>query len=251
MVITDHALALATHGTPVFPCRPDKRPYTSAGFKDATTNTTIITAWWTRWPDALVGVPTGIKFCVVDLDLQHKEACHWCDNNHQRLPVTRAHVTRSGGLHLLFQPNDKLKCSAGKLARGIDTRGLGGYVIWWPASGLEVLYAEPLTPVPSWIITELHSEPPREVVDRQLSTSLNTEHIERKLEGIIRTVATAPEGERNNVTYWAACRLAEMTAQAILNEDEALAIIIEAARRAGLPYREAERTARSAFRAWS
>jgi hypothetical protein len=81
-----------------------------------------------------------------------------------------------------------------------------------------------------------HSAPP-----------LNSEHAERKLDGIIRTIVNAREGERNHVTFWGARRLAEMVAQATLSQQEAIAIVVEAARRAGLPYREALRTARSAF----
>ena len=44
---------------PVFPCRADKKPYTEHGFKDASKNLEQIAEWWTKWPDALIGVPTG------------------------------------------------------------------------------------------------------------------------------------------------------------------------------------------------
>jgi Bifunctional DNA primase/polymerase, N-terminal len=244
------ALKLARKGVAVFPCGNDKRPLTRHGFKDATIDGATVNDWWTCWPDALIGVPTGIKFDVIDFDLQHEEACRWYNANRERLPRTRTHITRSGGRHLLFQPHDKLKCSAGKLARGVDTRGAGGYVIWWPTCGLEVLHGEELAPVPSWIIDELHVEPVRDVSHVKLPTSLSAEHAERQLDGIIRTIATAREGERNRVAFWGACRLAEMAAQALLSQDEAIAIAVEAAQRAGLPHNEALRTARSAFRAW-
>jgi putative DNA primase/helicase len=154
------ALKFARQGIAIFPCGADKTPLTRRGFKDATTDGATLHDWWTCWPDALIGVPTGIKFCVVDLDLQHEEARRWYDKNRERLPLTRAHVTRSSGRHLLFQPHDKLKCSAGKIARGVDTRGPGGYIIWWPATGLEVLHPDALAPVPDWLIDKLHVEPP-------------------------------------------------------------------------------------------
>jgi hypothetical protein len=56
------ALKLAARGIRVFPCKQDKTPHTERGFKDATCGEGIIADWWSRWPDALVGVPTGILF---------------------------------------------------------------------------------------------------------------------------------------------------------------------------------------------
>ena len=143
---------------PVFPCDNDKRPFTAHGFKDASTDPDVIRRWWTRWPNALIGVPTGIKFCVVDVDLQHPEAQEWYGR--ANLPVTRTHVTRSGGRHLLFRPHDEFRCSASKIWKHVDTRGLGGYIIWWPAEGLEVLHAGTVAEVPGWIIAKLNPPPP-------------------------------------------------------------------------------------------
>ena len=34
---------------PVFPCRPDKRPYTKYGFKDATNDITKIKNFWLKF----------------------------------------------------------------------------------------------------------------------------------------------------------------------------------------------------------
>ena len=69
-----------------------------------------------------------------------------------------------------------------------------------------------------------------------------------KLAGILRTIARAPEGQRNSITYSGACRLAEMVADGALSDSQALDLIIEAASRTGLPYAEATRTAKSALR---
>jgi hypothetical protein len=41
-------------------------------------------------------------------------------------------------LHLIFQHAAGLRCSAEKIAAGVDVRAIGGYVIWWPAAGLPV-----------------------------------------------------------------------------------------------------------------
>jgi hypothetical protein len=149
------ALTLARQGIRVFPCGKDKRPLTPNGFKDATTDPDVIHAWRTRWPDALIGVPTGDRFVVLDVDLQHVAAQEWHEQNRQRLPVTRTHATRSGGKHYLFAPNDKVKCGAGKIAPHIDTRGDGGYIIWWPACGFEVKNGSTLADFPADLIDAL------------------------------------------------------------------------------------------------
>src|SRR5262245_54518011 len=96
------ALKLARRDVPIFPCRADtKAPLTPHGFKDATTNPDLIHEWWTRWPEALIGAPTGIKFVVLDIDcVKHIDAAQWYGR--AILPLTRTHITRSGGRHLLF-----------------------------------------------------------------------------------------------------------------------------------------------------
>ena len=44
---------------PVFPCRPNKKPYTEHGFKDATMDIAEVKALWKQYPGALIGIPTG------------------------------------------------------------------------------------------------------------------------------------------------------------------------------------------------
>ena len=68
----------------------------------------------------------------------------------------------------------------------------------------------------------------------------------RKIEGIVGTIATAPEGQRNAILHWGACRLSELVHQSILTADDAFALAVEAGSRAGLPYAEASRTAKAA-----
>jgi len=122
-------LRLAERGIPVFPCSTiNKAPLISGGFKNATTDQALISEWCRIFPEALIGVPTGEGFVVIDADLQHAKAQQWYAR--ANLPPTRNHTTRSGGRHLLFRPDDRIRCSAGKLWPHIDTRGKGGYIIW-------------------------------------------------------------------------------------------------------------------------
>jgi Bifunctional DNA primase/polymerase, N-terminal len=241
------ALKLAFEGIPIFPCGGDKRPLTPHGFKSASADANLVHEWWTRWPNALIGVPTGMKFCVIDLDLLHVEAQAWYDEHRTHLPITRTHVTRSGGRHLIFGANSQVGCSTSKLAPHVDTRGTGGYIIWWPAHGFEVLHAQSLQHVPRWIIEALHGRP--KVVPYRPRRPLRPGGDQQeKLYGIIRSIARAREGNRNQMCFWGACRMAEMVAQGALTRDDAIELVIESASRAGLPRNEARRTAESAFR---
>ena len=54
---------------PVFPLKPHgKDPLTAHGYKDATVDEKQIREWAKKWPDANIGIPTGIRFWVLDID---------------------------------------------------------------------------------------------------------------------------------------------------------------------------------------
>ena len=240
----NEALLLAIEGSHCFPCATTKRPASPHGFKDATTDSDALRTLWLEYPGELIGVSTGSisGIDVLDIDVKHPEAKTWWQSNRHRFPRTRAHRTRSGGLHLLFKHDDGVRCTASKIALGVDTRAAGGYVIWWPANGLPILSDAPPASWPEWFLSELRpkvrpSTPVARVPDH---------HFIGKL---VHLVAGASEGERNSLTYWAACRAGEMVASGLLNPDAAAAVIAEAATRAGLPRAEAERTARSGIHA--
>ncbi len=252
-----NALRLAERGVPVFPCREDKAPLIgpdtdehgekiprTGGFYQATTDHQQVREWWSQWPDALIGVPTGPKFVVLDLDLQHSEARQWYDDNRARLPLTRQHITRRGGRHLLFRPHEAIRCTAGKIHAKVDTRGQVGFIIWWPSTGLEVQHAKVLAPVPDWILKSFVQP---EYVAQPIAVPATPEVAARQVEGIVRTIAAAPEGQRNHITFWGGCRLAEMTKAGLLERSTAIALAVEAAAHSGLSRFEAQRTLESAF----
>jgi hypothetical protein len=141
----------------------------------------------------------------------------------------------------LFRHRPGIRCSAGRIAPGVDVRGDGGYLIWWPAAGLAVLRDAPLAPWPEWLRVKLSS------LQRPRIPHITVPD-DHALARLVRLVAGAREGERNDLTYWAACRAGEMVASGLLGAETAAAVIAEAATRAGLPRAEAERTACSGIR---
>jgi putative DNA primase/helicase len=242
--LVEHALRLAKRGVPVFPCVVEnKAPLTPHGFRDASTDLHTIRRWWTQWPCALIGVPTGEKFVVVDADLQHPQAQDWFAS--AGLPATRTHVTRSGGRHLLFRPHAQVRCTVGKIWPHVDTRGHGGFIIWWPACGFDVLHRDMLVPVPDWIVQALQPRQAQRPSQGRMSIGKNPEGM---IAGIIRAVARARAGERNQLTFWGACRLAELVIQNRIDRSTAIDLIVEAASRTGISRTEALRAAQSAFR---
>lgn len=151
------ALYYARQGIPVFPCSPkDKAPLVGAdkdeagepivgtgGFYKATTDKATITAWWAKWPNAMIGMPTGPAsgIDVLDLDLDIKKGKDgfaavpdWKD----RSPV----ITRTprGGVHLWFKSDGTIPSTSDGIALGVDTRGTGGYAILPPSRNGSAAY---------------------------------------------------------------------------------------------------------------
>src|SRR5262249_54664352 len=228
------ALALASKFL-CFPCRRDKAPTCPHGFKDASRDAATLQQLWTNYPGPLIGVPTGAVSGIdaLDIDAKHAQAREWWAANRVRLPPTRVHRTRSAGLHCVFQHTAGLSCSVGRVARGVDVRADGGYIIWWPAIGLPVLHDTQPAPWPQWLQQMLQSplqqappEPPHRVVPD-----------DRRIRRILERLEAAAEGERNNLAHWAACRFAEMLGPQ-LTYDDAHALIVAAAVRARLAYPE-------------
>jgi hypothetical protein len=136
--LMDAALAYAAKGIPVFACGKDKKPFRgSHGFKDATTDPKQIEQWWSARPYAMIGMPTGKAsgFDVLDLDAKGGKNGFAHVADWERLTPTIV-MTPSGGAHLYFKA-DGVTCSADKIARGVDTRGDGGYVILPPSPGYQ------------------------------------------------------------------------------------------------------------------
>lgn len=112
--------------------KPGKHPVTSCGVKDATTDRKKIEQWWTENPDANIGIATGkiSNLIVLDIDGQEgKKSLAELIKKHGRLPRTVRAKTGKGE-HRYFRPgNAPVLNSVGRLGKGIDIRGDGGYVV--------------------------------------------------------------------------------------------------------------------------
>jgi hypothetical protein len=233
------ALEYARAGIPVFPCNPlDKKPLTPHGFKDATTDEAQIRAWWTQWPNAMIGAPTGPAsgFWVVDTD---KDPAKNIDGEAmlahlvaQRgpIPETLMTVTPRGGKHRIFtwDSNVDIRNSTSKIGPGIDVRGNGGYVCWPPSkssAGGEYRWvqnnASQAIPAPLWLIA---------LAKATKAKAWAKAALEREC----KAVASAQPGTRNTTLNTAAFNLFQIVAGRGLDEQEVLDRLYEAAETCGL-----------------
>lgn len=139
----EYALWYAELGIPVFPVKArDKRPLTAHGCRDATTNTERIEKWWGNWPNANIGIATGVgdrPLCVLDVDIGHgsgkqgDETLRELEAQYEKLPNTWVCRTGGGGLHYYFVCDDPSVTIGADVLPGLDFRGRGGYVIAPPS----------------------------------------------------------------------------------------------------------------------
>ena len=253
--VAELAQNIARHlGWAVFPCgwesKAPTRPKSEGGngFKDATRDPDEIAELWRRWPGELIGIVTGQAsgINVLDIDAKHPIALKWWEAASKRVLPSRTFRTRGGGFHVYFQHAPGICNTQSKLAHGVDSRGDGGYAIFWYAAGFECLNHSPPAPWPTWLRDCLLWQH-RTVVPPANVTS--PKHVDKAIEGVLRHVSTAREGERNAVLFWAGCRLAERISTRQIASSEATNLLINAAKSIGLTETEARRTVASAMRA--
>jgi hypothetical protein len=172
--LLDEALAYARQGWSVFPLvAHTKRPLTDHGFKDASSNEERIRRWWTKHPDAGIGVATGAASGIVVLDSDPRNtgdaSLQALVERHGGLPDTPQAITGSGGLHTFFRyPEDGLG-SRLNLSLGLDFKSDGGYVVlpsslhpngnayaWAPGKSPQDI--EP-APLPEWLLNLVRTPP--------------------------------------------------------------------------------------------
>lgn len=239
MTIIADALTLASQGLPVFACAADKKPAWSKaeggnGFHDASTDADDVHRLFSHRRAALIGVPTGEAsgIDVLDIDPRHGGERWWLANRH-RVPQTRMHRTRSRGLHVLFHSAAPVRNTESKVAPGVDTRGQGGYMIWWPAHDCGVADA-PLATWPDWLLHKLASKPKPPPATPYAGPSLNPNEAAQRLAArVLDRLAAASEGQRHITLRKAAYTIGGMLDRLPFSVTEAQDRLLHAVERAG------------------
>ena len=153
-----YCLAYAKAGLLVFPCsaerkkredgdrlpfgKADKRPLVSSWSKEASKDEGQIKEWWTRNPEALVGLPCKQnRLLVIDADRHTEEEdgvaalAALCEGQDEAMPAHPVIGTDYEGEHHIFRmPDEPIGQGKNKLPPGVDIRGYrhdndGGYII--------------------------------------------------------------------------------------------------------------------------
>jgi hypothetical protein len=140
------------------------------GVKDATTNRARILAWWTRHPQANIGLATGHTFDVLDIDgPEGEQAIRELAATHGLQSCGPLVRTGGGGWHYYLAPTGLGNVQPQGLEH-VDWRGRGGYVVAPPsphASGQAyqwILGREletPLAEIPAPLRARLEHRPPQ------------------------------------------------------------------------------------------
>ena len=264
----DTALAYARHGIPVLPVhtpvpgggcscgrvgcdRPGKHPRVRHGLSEASTDPRRIEMWWERWPDANIGLRTGVLMDVADVD--SPEGRH--SLRHLlggELPAGPQVRTGGGGWHFWFGPlgyGNRVR-----LLPGVDWRGVGGYVVAPPSMHAR---GSPY----SWVRRPGRTLPAAPEVLRELVAGPALDkwpharivHPDRyaavALEAEADRVARAAVGTRNDTLNRAAFVLGRLVGAGLLDERTVSRELTAAARWAGLGRTEIARTIHSGLTA--
>ncbi|MFC1791327.1 phage/plasmid primase, P4 family [Gemmatimonadota bacterium] len=187
--VSDAAQDYAQRGLRVFPihaprgsgacscgtenCRtPGKHPRIKDQLNQASSDPSQIEEWWSRWPDANVGIPTGTGTGLLVLDVDPRnggtESLEALLESHGSLPATWEAESGGGGRHFYFKhPEDVLEGNV-KLPPGLDLQGDGKCIIAPPSlheSGNRYHWRKghspdetDLAPPPAWLLTPPETE---------------------------------------------------------------------------------------------
>lgn len=192
------AIEYGKYGWAVFPLLPrSKAPACSNGFHDAVKDESSIRELWGTRTNLNLGIATGdvSGFWVLDIDADKggKESLDEIENKYGSLPETLISKTGGGGKHYLFKTNKgtAISCSIGKLGKGIDVRGNGGYIAAPPSihpNGTSYAWEEKeIADAPRWLVNlilGLKTEKPKTETTGEVIGDWTTEDIISMLEVI-------------------------------------------------------------------
>jgi hypothetical protein len=216
---------------------PGKHPRLADWPHTASTSPAEVACWWRRWPTANVGLVTGRRFDVLDVDSPVGEAALRALAQAGAVPgggpLAR---TGGGGWHVLLAPTGHGNRVG--LQPGLDWRGRGGLIVAPPsrhASGAVYRWVRPLTAelpeAPAGLRRLL--APPRTqratLPPAAGPTGRAGRYAGAALDREAHRVATAPPGTCNHTLNRAAFSLGQLAAAGLLDAEEIRGRLLAAA----------------------
>lgn len=247
-------------GCPLSECAsPGKHPLHRGWQQEATSDPEAVTRLWASNPRANVGIVTEGRLALdVDPGKGGAESLQALEADNEPLETLTA-ITGSGGLHLLFDLPEGVRCkNRVGLAPGLDTRADGGFIV---AAGSHHVSGERYrwqssyhapSVAPDWLIALCTPpEPVRApVVDRPVTVP--TSRIEawgtRGLWAEVQQVKLTPEGQRFIALHKSAFRIGMLVAIGAVKESDAETDLLNAGAAMGLSDHEAQRAVEHGLR---
>lgn len=267
MNLLESALDLAKNGFPVFPLiEIAKDPNEKKGktpavkWKEwATTDPRIITEYWSRHPDAGIGIATGINCVVLDID----NAAALEAVKPYLIDVEGTLIAKTGkGWHYYFNNIEGLKNKANCFTEcdGVDIRGEGGFVVAPPSphqnkNCYQWINRSPMMDAPQFMRDLVSNKKFGKVIEgpelSQFSpvTQSALRYTASAMDGIIADLQAAVEGERNQTLNQKAFTAYRLAKTGWISEAEVEKRLYDAAIEIGLDKHEILLTMDSAKRA--
>lgn len=262
--LLNEALEYAKKGWYVFPCREkigspynkngeivtprEKTPYIGGGLDSASKDEAQIRAWWTKFPNAMIGVNCGKSgIFVVDIDKKQVNGLDTFMEWHINDAGALHSWTPSGGMHIVFTGSGKSSTNA---KTGIDTRGEGGYIIAPPSQIYEGDFLGIYSKIDDW--SRIPAVIPIGLLDKLFPDKRNVPSIiNYEVEGkkqlskstLYFMVNGAPKGERNSTLFKVLADFAGCGYEA----KEAKEIVLPVANRIGVDNGEFENVLEHAY----
>jgi Bifunctional DNA primase/polymerase, N-terminal len=235
-----------------------KHPLLAAWPRLASSEPTTVRGWWRRRPDANLGLATGRRFDVLDLDgpegVEALRAILGRDPLEHPGPVARS---GGGGWHLLYAPTGL--GNRVRLLAGVDWRGRGGLVVAAPsrhASGGRYRWQRPLTTelpeVPEGLRRLLAPPPAARTTLPPAPQAPGRDggragpYAQAALQREAARVRAAAPGSCNDTLNRAAFNLGQLVAAGLLDPDQVRAVLLAAALAApGTGHADRERKAKA------
>jgi hypothetical protein len=228
------------------------------GVNDATCNRARILAWWTRHPQANIGLATGHTFDVLDVDgPAGAHAIRTLATTHGLVSSGPLVRTGGGGWHFYLAPTGLGNIRPRDLEH-VDWRGRGGYVVAPPSrhvSGHPYQWAAgrdldtPLVTAPAALLERLQ---PRQLQRSSAPVRLlavdggqGDRYARVALAEELARVAAAPVGQRNQQLWESARNLYNLVATGALDHRQVHHGLLQAAERCGLLQEEPRQTRRT------